>query len=435
MRLAVLVLLLPWRRSAAGAQMQALELKFIPRDNATVLASVGLRVGDETDDLPFARTCTVPQACELFALQPLKDDLIGAWRTRQRTTSHVERQVVQLHDVFILGTRAGPAGMPFSSRGFWPVRLEQRPQRGRPADTSQMARALATAGARRFDSAISMLHGVTYNFCLFVTEALPRLLPLLPLPRHVHLLLHASDFAAPFLAALGVPRSQIHFVADDAEVIFVKNLTLVAHRPLTPMGMLHAAEVRALRDRLAPSEREAAAPQDAGSVHVVLAARATARRQLSNQAELAEAIRTISFKDATVSLTILHGDKSTLQQTRSIMRSARAVVGVHGANLANIMFCLEGTTLVEIAPCCPRYDNFYQLATFLRMPYWIVPVNGTRDGPVTAPVGTVRSILRAIFPHVGVGADEDAPRCSGVPVWTRGLLQQMCDAGVTKHEL
>ncbi|MBS1302164.1 glycosyltransferase family 61 protein [Loktanella sp. SALINAS62] len=55
-----------------------------------------------------------------------------------------------------------------------------------------------------------------------------------------------------------------------------------------------------------------------------------------------------------------------------LMRHAEAVVAPHGAGLTNVMFCAEGTHVVEIAsPNFPN-PNFYAVASAMGHPYYLI---------------------------------------------------------------
>jgi hypothetical protein len=93
-------------------------------------------------------------------------------------------------------------------------------------------------------------------------------------------------------------------------------------------------------------------------------------RQLHNEAAVIEALGT-RFR------TIEPGNMSIDDQIRAFA-GARCVVGVHGSNLTNIVFCAPGTAIIEIAAGLPQ-PHFEQISA----------TAGLRLQRVTAaPVGT-----------------------------------------------
>ena len=50
------------------------------------------------------------------------------------------------------------------------------------------------------------------------------------------------------------------------------------------------------------------------------------------------------------------------------------VIGLHGAGLSNVIFCSEGTPLVELALPEPTMRFFAHAAMALSLPYWAVYV-------------------------------------------------------------
>lgn len=65
-----------------------------------------------------------------------------------------------------------------------------------------------------------------------------------------------------------------------------------------------------------------------------------------------------------------HAGPGTLRHARHLFSRARVVVGVHGDDLANIVFCAPGTALVELTFREPVYRQYAHMATALDMPYY-----------------------------------------------------------------
>jgi len=85
------------------------------------------------------------------------------------------------------------------------------------------------------------------------------------------------------------------------------------------------------------------------------------RRKLLNEKNLIEAInRKLNCK-----LTCIVPTSYTVEDQLDIFRSARIVIGLHGAGLANIVFCKKGTHIIEIAPSVHKNICYQYLSTAL----------------------------------------------------------------------
>jgi hypothetical protein len=63
-----------------------------------------------------------------------------------------------------------------------------------------------------------------------------------------------------------------------------------------------------------------------------------------------------------------------------LMSEAAVVVAPHGAGLTNVLFCPEGSHVVEIADRAYPNPNFYALAAAMGLKYWLVPASGVGGG-------------------------------------------------------
>lgn len=88
--------------------------------------------------------------------------------------------------------------------------------------------------------------------------------------------------------------------------------------------------------------------------------------------------------------------KMRLRAVAELFRSAHTVAGVHGAGLANAIFCSPGTRLVELAVQSPHTNHYAHIAAALGLAYTAVLVPGSfyEDRSVQAPV---RAVVEAVF--------------------------------------
>jgi len=84
-----------------------------------------------------------------------------------------------------------------------------------------------------------------------------------------------------------------------------------------------------------------------------------------------------------------------------LMRETAVLAAPHGAGLTNMIFCAEGTRIVEIADLGFPNPNFYALASALGHPYWIVQAESVGEGrPLDKDLRVDPGAIQAILPHV-----------------------------------
>jgi len=89
------------------------------------------------------------------------------------------------------------------------------------------------------------------------------------------------------------------------------------------------------------NERNAHSPE-----RIYISRRSTKKRRLVNEAELEAQLSARGFK-------IIQPEQLSVAEQSSMFRRARCVVAPHGAGLTNLIFCPEGTHLIEIK--APQY--------------------------------------------------------------------------------
>jgi hypothetical protein len=97
------------------------------------------------------------------------------------------------------------------------------------------------------------------------------------------------------------------------------------------------------------------------------------------------------------------GEGGSLSAARALFARARAVVGVHGAGLANVVMCPRGTALVEVTLPEKKYWRYFRdAAVSLGLAYAAVPLDPPAEGlfnsAVTVPVEALRdAVERALW--------------------------------------
>lgn len=84
-----------------------------------------------------------------------------------------------------------------------------------------------------------------------------------------------------------------------------------------------------------------------------------------------------------------------------LMQETAVLAAPHGAGLTNMMFCAEGTRVVEIADLGFPNPNFYAVAAALGHPYWIVRAESVGEGhPLEKDLRVAPNAVEAILPSV-----------------------------------
>lgn len=84
-----------------------------------------------------------------------------------------------------------------------------------------------------------------------------------------------------------------------------------------------------------------------------------------------------------------------------LMQEAAVLAAPHGAGLTNMIFCPEGTCVVEIADLGFPNPNFYALASALGHPYWIVQAESVGEGrPLDKDLRVDPRAVEAVLPTV-----------------------------------
>jgi hypothetical protein len=209
---------------------------------------------------------------------------------------------------------------------------------------------LRSGVTRRVRSATWVLHRYSRNHFHWMVNVLPRLLlasESAPLPPVVMLAPERMTRAMEHdVAVLGVdcePWSGSMWEVDELTVI---------HAEATP------SRLRRLRSRLRGA---------VGRRHRrVFISRAAAKwRRLANEDDVWEILRGFGYESVRME------DLPTERQYE-LMAESVAVVGVHGAGLANTSMCEDGTQVLEIADAGRAAPLYYSLACASGHDYWLV---------------------------------------------------------------
>lgn len=213
------------------------------------------------------------------------------------------------------------------------------------------------------------------NFFHWTVEAMPRLVRLRhylaqgigPIDRIMVGDPRGSPFARTLIEAFFPDlRPRIEFVKAvrhdlDHGVFFLDERTPGPHQ--TRIGTSTALFAESLEERLA------ALPSGTGPA-VMISRRDVGTRCLLNEAEIAAALRRFDVR-----LVVL--DSLSLDATMRLMASTPLLIGVHGAGLANMMFCRPGTAVLELTTTqfMPRARTYADMAALRGLHYGLAVVD------------------------------------------------------------
>ena len=138
-------------------------------------------------------------------------------------------------------------------------------------------------------------------------------------------------------------------------------------------GELVLLETDRFRPELLRLAREVMAPSRRPTRRIFVSRRAARGRRVVEETELLSRLGRIGFEAVAM-------EELSFEKQLDAMASAEAVVAPHGAGLANMLFCPEGTAVIEIADPTYPNPNFYAMAAGLGLRYGRVLGRGVGGG-------------------------------------------------------
>ena len=272
---------------------------------------------------------------------------------------------------------------------FWPTILNAR---DRAFDLREMrfrpghGAVLRSSGKpRRIERATWITERVYTNYSHWLSAHLPKLCLLAQRGEMEGVLLpeRRSKVVDTSLRILGFDSRDFATHGTD-EVIEVDTLTLLQTDRFRPELLQPVRDMMGHVPDRAPWRR-------------VFVSRAAADiRRLENEADLTPMLKKAGFEMVAME------DLSFEEQIR-LMGETRVLMAPHGAGLTNMIFCPEGTQVVEIAE--PRYPNpnFYAIAVAMGLDYWKVdgafagdPSIHRLDRDLSVDPARVEAVLKAL---------------------------------------
>jgi hypothetical protein len=198
------------------------------------------------------------------------------------------------------------------------------------------------------------------------------------------------------LRVTGLARDNIQITSEPFDLA-VERFVLTA-RPATgglvddrPPGAARPSPDAAMEDHaasLAELRVRMDVPSEPGRRRIYVSRSDAAKRRVSNEGPLIEALHRRGFECMTLT------DLSFGQQV-ALFREAGVVIGPHGAGLTNIAFSAAGTAVLELEQRADRRRYFERLAARIGARYASVTCPPDADAPqdMVADIGEVLSVL------------------------------------------
>ena len=309
----------------------------------------------------------------------------GWWGYAMRDVPHRRSDAIRLAtltDVRVLSFLDGP------KRNFTPAVLDSRnraidmPQvRFRPGHAALMRK---DPKALRLKEAVWFLERVYDNHSHWLTAHLPKLILLKDLG-----LLDKTIMPAKRSAAI---NASLDMIGIDPTVPPQYEAGTVLHVDKLTVPLTDRFDPRLLR----PVREAFANPEAARAEKRVFISRARSRgRQLRNEDQLWPKLEALGFQR------VFMEDLDFPEQVRLMQQSA-ILLAPHGAGLTNMVFCPEGTDVIELADPSYPNPNFYALASAMGHRYWLLDAQATGTGhalekDLTADLDATMNVVERIL--------------------------------------
>ena len=212
-----------------------------------------------------------------------------------------------------------------------------------------------------FEDSVIVAHDQwSQNYYHWMIDLLPKLLLLDDKLKQNILILpqYGADYMTLTLSALGYKS---FYKVKDNSVLKAKTVFLPDR---TAIGNLQNPELLGvLRELLV----KAFCPGNVRATRRIYVSRARSqKRRLINEHEIINILKKYEFEH-------LYFEELTFLQQIEVMQQAQVLIGVHGANLVNILFMQQGTNVIELMNSDFTNLVYYRMASTLKLPYYLVP--------------------------------------------------------------
>lgn len=241
---------------------------------------------------------------------------------------------------------------------------------------------------------VGLAHGpwAVYNYYHWMVDTLPRLLLLERSQPGCQLLLFepVPAYVRTTAAIFGFVR----FVLLPPETV-IKVPELVIPDYPAPSGFQDAALSLMVRERVLEALKVKAF---VGERRVYVSRNRQHLRRLLNEAAIEPLLRQYGFE-------IIYFEEHSFEEQVHLIAEATVLIGVHGANLTNMLFMRPGATVVELMIDGKAFNPcYYYLANTMQLNYYSVPCraeggNWEADDPnLEVEYSALQRVLASLFP-------------------------------------
>ncbi|WP_022834368.1 glycosyltransferase family 61 protein [Salisaeta longa] len=253
-------------------------------------------------------------------------------------------------------------------------------------------RALYVRSTDRIAGYATPLHSLYNNYYHDIVDGLPRLLalhgpPFDALP-HIAVLHSAplSDHQRFFVERVLPPNATLRHVPEGRRYV-VEHLLFTPFKTRRFAGYMPPPYVRELRTRFGPD-----GPVERGRRLFISRERAGKRFITNREALLREVLEPLGFESVTL-------ETMAPAEQLACMHQAEAVVGAHGAGLANVLFAPAGTRVIELFPAHFMVPHYFFLCQSLGHPYaaWCGTATARDPGGFAVDLAAVHERLHVLL--------------------------------------
>ena len=333
--------------------------------------TIGLLLKTASDILPFSFQKKTNPGCNAIKgnyVRPINYDSLPLPIQQKMDEGYdiEEKKVFALSNVLV-----SPGGIVFKNLKVFMPSVMNAHVKSLLNHTFLLRQFVSTSSLISFTKPVILVHDQwSQNYYHWLVDLLPRLLLLTDDEKKHTLLLpqYGTDYALTTVSAMG-----LHNLYDLKTDTFIKAPRLL-YPERTAIGTYQNPELLTkVQQRLI----EYLKPTPVKPFRKVYASRAkSTKRRILNEQVIFPILEQYGFE------CVFFEDLTFLQQV-NLMWQTSVLIGVHGANLTNILFMQKGATVIELMN--HEYLNlvYYRMASALGLPYFFIPgtaANGSDYG-------------------------------------------------------
>ena len=214
----------------------------------------------------------------------------------------------------------------------------------------------------------------SWNYYHWLIDCLPRLLILRE--KFPNYLLLMPKNAAPFMEVTAAILGFKNYLYIE------RNEILDAHKVMVPEHSAHSLFHDSTLIRRVQKELLDGLGYIKKKPHRrIYISRSTQRkRRVANEPEVSDVVSKFNFE-------VIHFENMSFEDQVLLMQEAAVVIGVHGANLANILFMQPKCIVVEMLNANSVNPLYFRLSSYLNLAYYALPCDQIIEGTLGAHLG------------------------------------------------